>query len=302
MADYRKNVNGFSDGSSLLFGEGFSLFFYQFFFKGILISLSISSSIIFFVKGTKKPLYLTTLIIILDCFVSFGRFIIYYHFISFVVAGFFYKKLNIYKMLKISSLLFCFIVCFTLFRFENFSNIYSVLFRNVIGYHVFGFSLFDEFIKTNHLIVPEWSGSAFLANIQYVVQKILNIIGMNMSTLMSSELYRGLSDFVYLGKDVFGDDVYANAFYTNLLDMYLDAGLLSLFIYSCLISVCYAISLTIAKQDDFNIFKVFLLIYLFLFIYFGVFNSQMLLLRNVFSLILLGFIFIFSKRFVLYDR
>lgn len=297
IANYRSSINGFGDDGSVLFGKGIELFVYQFFFKGILVSVSIVSSVIFHIRNVKLPIYIVTLVILLDCIVSFGRFILYYHFVTFVVVGFIYSKLNIRKLLLSTSLLLIFIVIFTLFRFENFSDLVSVVVRNIVGYHVFGFALFDYYLTENMPEVIDVDGLVFLANFQYILQKIINIFGYNLNTFMSTDNYRDLSEFVFLGKDVFDNNVYANAFYTNLLDFYLDAGVFSVLVYTIIISSLYSFLLFKVKSEN-SILCVFLFSYLFLIVYFGVFNSQLLLMRNVFSLLFLVFLyFLFFKKY-----
>ncbi|MCR9815680.1 hypothetical protein, partial [Vibrio parahaemolyticus] len=214
-----------------------------------------------------------------------------------VVVGFIYSKLNIRKLLLSTSLLLIFIVVFTLFRFENFSDLVSVVVRNIVGYHVFGFALFDYYLTENMPEVIDVDGLVFLANFQYILQKIINIFGCNLNTFMSTDNYRDLSEFVFLGKDVFDNNVYANAFYTNLLDFYLDAGVFSVLVYTLIISSLYSFLLFKVKSEN-SILCVFLFSYLFLIVYFGVFNSQLLLMRNVFSLLFLVFLyFLFFKKY-----
>lgn len=290
LSTYRMEVNGFSGDGSILFGKGLTLFFYQFVFKGLVVSLSIISSIIFFQTKKKTLLVCITLVVLFDCIISLGRFIVYYHFIAFMITGLCLGKLSIKQSFKYVFLLITFTLFFTLFRFESFSDLSAVIVRNFVGYHVFGLALFDTAINSSNLVDNNWSGISAFANFQFIVARFLQFAGIENNTFMMSSVYRSLGNFSLVGTDPFGNSVYANAFYTNFYDFFLDGGYYSLVIYCLFLSTLYSLSLMLAKKYPTNFILKIFYIYMFLMLYFGLFNSQFLLVRNVFLLFFLVFL------------
>lgn len=283
LEGYRVAINGYKGEDSPVFGGGFSLFVYQFIIKGLLTFLSIYTAYHYVKERSLVLIAPLTVVIMLECVVSMGRFPIYAHLFIIVATSSIYGILN-FRLLVKSFLIFIVpMIALTLFRFSSFENTLDVILRNLIGYHLFGVGLLNYQLSNSSAIANEWFGPAFGGAVLYFPDKIASLIGFPLETYMFSSAYRHLGEFVSIGVDSNGIAVYANAYYTNLNEMFMDLGYVSLFLYSAILGSIYGFLAKISKinKDDFLFYSLFIF---FLFVnFFGIYNSQFLLIRNVFT-------------------
>lgn len=212
--------------------------------------------------------------VILYMLIGYGRMSIYY-FVQYILIAFFLnkdynkvnkkRKLNIKKIiLVITSVLVIFLVSLiptavrtgiNIFDFNGIYNrIINTQFESIILYFTGGFRTLDIFLKNGFPNLSYTCGRATLGGIDEIIGTLLNIIGLNISSLNSM-----LGTYTQIPIDI-GVGKTFNAFYTCLMNFYLDFGYLGIiigpFIHSLLL-----IAVTINYKKQKNLFSEVLLIY-----------------------------------------
>ena len=231
---YRRTV--YSEPEMLMgIKELFPLF--QLFIEGGLLLLLIISFQWFFQYKSKKLLAYVFIFSCLFSIIFLGRYSIYRFLILLLIFTFAYSD-NIKSTIKIvlvSLLIGSILIAFSVFRSDGLFGIEQVFVKHVVGYHTFGFSLFEYYYNSAPEFVERtWGGGSVFGSFVYFLSKPFALIFEFNNYLQSPEYYFQ-DQFVNLGQYELSGDVVelnANAFYTIFTDLYRDFSWLGvLFFY-----------------------------------------------------------------------
>lgn len=137
----------------------------------------------------------------------------------------FYFKKYIYFVLML-----CLIFVISYFRASSY-GVYEMILHYGVGYHTFGFSLFDHAINNSSSHVHDWvvPGTTIFATFDFFISQIykaFNVAYIPVSSYLYSE---ELGEYVFMGYNNFnGREISPNAFYTSLYPIYRDMKIFGL--------------------------------------------------------------------------
>ncbi|PTO96259.1 hypothetical protein CWO08_08385 [Vibrio sp. 10N.286.48.B8] len=202
---------------------------------GILLLLLIAFQQLFYSKNKKLIIYCFFFACIFSI-IFLGRYSIYRILVlSLIFSLSFSKDLkSIGKTVLISFLVGSMLIGFSIYRSNGLFGITQVFIKHIIGYHSFGFSLFEYYYTNSaEYISRTWLGGSLFGSISYIIFKPIDAI-FNIGSYLQSQDYISQDNFIYLGTYMVGEisvDLLANAFYTLFTDLYRDFSWLGVFLF-----------------------------------------------------------------------
>lgn len=296
IAGYRSKAMGFGT-DSILFPSALSLIFYSFFCKGYVLFYSLLGAVSLAVRNHRALVYciISVLLVFFESFISMGRISIYSWLFIYTIAIVMYRK-DLYGRFLIGALIILILmIALSTLRYRYGFNLQEFLISNSIGYHSYSINLFSIYLDNEVQVSSvSYNGSAYFANISYMFGKLLSAIGLGLRTYLESTEFMNLGDFVYLGRNVFNKEIYANAFYSHLHSAYLDFGYFGGFIYGVVYGLLFAQSNRyLLEKRSASAFFIFIFINLLL--YMSIMNNQMYHVKNVFVVIIFVVVYYLSK-------
>lgn len=226
IVTYRRDV---FKNPEIVFGFHESLPIFQLLIMGGVLLSVLFSLHKYFCYGRKIGVIISLIMTSMISLIFLGRTELYQFFIMFILAFFIYKSDSLskyfFKILFCSLASLSFFFVFSIFRNDGEMNVFDVITKHVIGYHSFGYNLFNIHIKSHIVdLDTSWFGLATLGSIGYFMSKpLLMIVGGE--TYLQSDLFLNQDAFVNLGVYKTGSvdvDFYENAFYTLYVEIYND--------------------------------------------------------------------------------
>lgn len=271
-AEYRMLAMGYG-GESVIFQSAVTLFFFNTIMRGFLMVFLALSLQRFFQGGGNTALAIAVALMFADAVITFGRFFIYLAFFTFVIAGHLHGR----RLISLRTIAFVaagLVVVFLLstLRFADGLGVDQFFRRYIIGYHIYGVFLLDQFVEGG---VPHsrWYGGATFSGIIFLLSRPFELIGMEIPTFLGSDTATRLNTHTLLGY-YDGQRVSANSFYTAVTDMLIDGGWPALILLSAALGVVYG--LLIAHHRSYATPRSFgLLLFFSAIVFFSIFKNQL---------------------------
>lgn len=289
---YRAAVFGLVDGEgSILFGNGHVALLYNLTIKSLIMAMFFIGLSIYVNSGKLRLMLWASLFLMMDGVMMLGRFQVYYIIvflpIAFILRNGFIALFSFRPVLFLSSVI-ALVLILSFMRgtvdFIDFVNMF------IVNYHTFSFNLFgqalndsESFLNTNTTF-----GLASIGGVVTIFTLILRRFGFDISPL-SAYVGTNLSENVQVGFDALGGAISANAFYSILYSLYLDGGLIAIWLFGIAYGLLL-IRVSCSRQLK-NRVVLFCLIYIG---FFGLF--QPILMGNV---LWWFFIFVISYYFII---
>jgi oligosaccharide repeat unit polymerase len=239
LAISRLALFGTDEEPSIIFGSQQALLIYTIFFKTIIKILVLFGFLLSIKKNNIKYLLTANLIWLMDSILFLGRGAL----LEFIFQIIFY--FIICKILKISisskvkkisvflTVLFLFLApTMSMLRGdEEKVDIKSFLYSQVVNYHTVGYVIFDlELQKSNSRLNSNITfGRASLGGIERLIVLFIRRFDKSIDSI-SGQNGEYLNEFRLLGKNMYGEELYYNAFATLFFTFYLDGGLVFVFV------------------------------------------------------------------------
>jgi oligosaccharide repeat unit polymerase len=289
---YRGAVFGLGHAEgSILFGSGHLLLLYILTIKSLIMAMFFIGLSIYVNSGKLRLMLWASLFLMMDGVMMLGRFQVYY-IIAFLPIAFILRNgfiaLFSFRNFLFLSFAIALVLMLSFMRgtvdFIDFVNIF------IVNYHTYSFNLFGQALNDSEsfLNTDTTFGLASIGSVVTIFTLILRRFGFDIEPI-SSHVGSILNESVQVGSDALGGGIFANAFYSILYSLYLDGGLIAIWLFGMaygllLIRVSYSRQLK-------NRVVLFFLIYIG---FFGLF--QPVLIQNI---LWWFFIFVISYYFVI---
>ena len=292
-----------------LFNSSFETLFFNYIITGTIYILSNLFAILLINKKFKNIQFIIiTLNIIIYSLIGYGRMtylnIIIYCFNIFLLKGNLKKALtkkNLFKFASICVSIFFVFTAFIYFRTESdklslVENIKKSIYdqgEQLIQYSVGGFRLLDDFIKEGFGKFPKFTlGEATFAGAQEIILYPIKGLGFEISSF-NNRITEYTQTSIVIGEK----SLYFNAFYTSIMNYYLDFGVIGVIMYPILhsILIIYGLKNYYLRKD---VFSLLLLNYLLMNLFFSIIRWNYQSGTSVFVLMFLIFLNIISNKYM----
>lgn len=249
----------------LLFNSVFESAFYSYILQPVLLVISILTAIKFIKKDIKNLTFILMLLnVVLNTRIGLGRFG-YFELIAFILIIYFLIKIrnkhkftiNKHKLgqkviIAISGFFFITLMNYTLLIRKGFEEVsidsimegYILLFEQGVSYFVGPFRAFDYLIH-NDLFNEYFYGRLTFGGVDHIFGMFFKLIDSNYITAYQS-INPIIQDPIYIG-----DGKTFNAFYTSLMNHYLDLNIIGILIFPLLYGMvtAYVVNLFVKNQN-----------------------------------------------------
>lgn len=122
-------------------------------------------------------------------------------------------------------------------------SVYQLFLHYGIGYHTYGFALFDYALNNPFSHIHDWvvPGTTIFSTIDFFSNQLYRAFGV-VHTPISSYLYSNeLGEQVFMGYNKFnGDEISPNAFYTSMYPIYRDMKIFGLIVVPLIYGYCFS--------------------------------------------------------------
>lgn len=206
--------------------------------RPLAISASIVGTALFLTGRGKSLLYMGAFFLIVFSFLYVKRIDMMYVFVIFC-AGVLAKRraggagaLKLAKGLFLLSFFVLLVLFVSSFRATSY-NIHMLILHYGVGYHTYGFALFDYAINNpeSHIHDVVFPGRTMFSTFEFVVSQFYKAIGVEFYSEATALYEKEIGHYVFMGFNTFnGDEIAPNGFYTSLYPIYRDLKVVGLFV------------------------------------------------------------------------
>lgn len=256
----------------LLFNSSFETLFYNYIVSGIVTISTLIFSILLVNKKVKNPMFIViTTNIILYTLIGFGRMTIFalliYIFFAILITKDIKAIINKKNIAILLTVIFIIFVCFSLIIcvrmmdkqqsfLENIVQAINNQFNQIFEYFLGGIRMFDNFVQNGF---PEFQnytyGRATFAGLEEIILYPIKGIGIDIDSFNNLAV-----DIMSRASDVGVNTLYYNAFYTALMNFYLDFGIVGVILFSILHGIFIGVIIKKYEKNN-NIWSLMLTIY-----------------------------------------
>lgn len=193
---------------------------------GLLLLLMIAFQQVFY-NGKKKLVFISFVCACIFSVIFLGRYSIYRLLVLSLLFALSYSKdiKGLAKTIIVALVIGLILVGFSIYRSNGLFGVSQVFIKHILGYHSFGFSLFEYYIQNSpDYLDRTWLGTSVFGSFTYFLTKPLDLI-FNTGSYLTSQDYINQDIFINLGSYSFNDiyvELNANAFYMIFTDLFRD--------------------------------------------------------------------------------
>ncbi len=209
---------------------------FQLFVEGGLLLLLMISFQQAFYNGKKKLIIVSFIFACIFSIIFLGRYSIYRLLVLSLLFSLSYSKdlKSLAKTILASLIIGLILVGFSIYRSNGLFGVNQVFIKHILGYHSFGFSLFEYYMQNSpDYLDRTWFGTSVFGSFSYFLTKPLDLIS-NTGSYLTSQDFIDQDIFINLGSYSFNTtsvELNANAFYMIFTDLFRDLSWFGVLIF-----------------------------------------------------------------------